>query len=225
MANILPAEIVEPKTKPIVSVIWLHGLGASGHDFLPVLPILNIPENIPIRFIFPHAPMRSITINGGMKMPAWYDITELGIRVADDKVGIEESAKDIAALIARENALGIPTDRIVLAGFSQGGAMTLYTGLRFPEKMAGLVVLSAYMPAVTTLAAEASPLNKQTPIFMGHGLQDEIVPFMWGDGTYEYLKSLGYPVDFNSYPMHHSVSLEEMVDLGKWFQAIFSKLF
>lgn len=222
MSNILPTEIVEPQVKPLASVIWLHGLGADGRDFLPILPMLKIPENLPIRFIFPHAPHRAITVNGGMKMPAWYDITALGIKIEDDKVGIEESAQDIAALIARENELGIPTNRIVLAGFSQGGAMTLYTGLRFPEKLAGLVVLSAYMPCVTTLAAEASVVNKQTPIYMAHGLQDEIVPFMWGDGTYEYLRSLGYQVEFHSYPMHHSVCLEEVVELGKWLTNIFS---
>jgi phospholipase/carboxylesterase len=208
---------IETGARPVASVIVMHGLGADGNDFVPVVPELGLPPGLPVRFVFPHAPMRPVTINAGMVMRAWYDVFELG-GGREDEAGLRASQAIIEGLIAKEKARGIPAGRIMLAGFSQGGAMALQTGLRHPEWLAGLVVLSAYLPLAGTLPAEASPSNRETPIFMGHGLYDDLIPVARARSSRDLLVGQGYKVAWHEYPIPHSVCPEEIRDLAAWLR-------
>ncbi|ANY14893.1 alpha/beta hydrolase [Bordetella pseudohinzii] len=209
---------VETGANPAHAVIWLHGLGADGNDFVPVVPELGL--RTPVRFIFPNAPVAPVTINGGMAMRSWYDILVMDLVRHEDAAGIRASEAAIQKLIARENARGIPTSRIVLAGFSQGCAMTLHTGLRLPEKLAGMVGLSGYLPLIDTARAERLPANADTPIFLAHGLYDPVVALARAEASRAALQSLGYAVQWHTYPMPHSVCLEEIQDIGAFLRDV-----
>lgn len=198
------------------SVILMHGLGADGHDFEPLVPELRLPEAAAIRWVLPHAPARPVTLNGGLRMRAWYDIAAIDGHATEDEAGIRESADGLRALLRREREKGIPSHRIVLAGFSQGGAMALHIGLREEERLAGLVALSTYLPLARTLEAEAHPANAAVSIFMAHGTYDPIVPLPLGEGSRDRLRSRGYDVDWRTYPMAHAVCAEEVADLRRW---------
>ncbi|QIT53775.1 carboxylesterase [Aquisalimonas sp. 2447] len=204
----------------VASVIWLHGLGADGHDFEPIVPELRLPENLPVRFVFPHAPVRPVTLNGGMAMRAWYDIIALGGNAQQDEPGIRESEQHAHALIRRENDRGIPSGRIVLAGFSQGGAIALHTGVRYPEPLAGVMGLSTYLPLTESVSAERSSANSDTPMFMAHGTADPVLPMQMGQKSREFLEQLGYRVEWHDYPMEHAVCLEEIQAIGDWLQRV-----
>jgi phospholipase/carboxylesterase len=208
--------VVETRPNPSAAVIWLHGLGADGYDFAPVVQELPLPSGLPIRFVFPHAPQRRVTVNGGFRMRAWYDVRSQDLRQAEDEEGIRASAAQIAALLDAERARGIPAARMVLAGFSQGGAMTLFTGLRYPEPLAGLLPLSCYLPLPATLAAEASAAAQAVPILMIHGSGDPIIPLRQGQDSAELLRARGHPITFSEYAMPHSVCMEEIGEIGGW---------
>ena len=214
---------IETGRNPAASVIWMHGLGADGNDFVPIVNELGLDSTPATRFLFPHAPMRPVTINNGFVMRAWYDVTlgdlEGHSRRADER-GVRESQAQIAALIEREEQRGIAVERIVLAGFSQGGAVALQTGLRFPRKLAGMMALSTYLPLAESLPAEAAPANRQTPIFMAHGLYDPVIPIMMGAGSMTFLTGLGYAVEWRQYPMPHSVCPDEVEDIGAWLRKV-----
>lgn len=215
-------ETLELETGPrtTAAVIWLHGLGADGHDFEPIVPELNLPEAPAVRFVFPHAPMQAVTINGGAVMRAWYDIYALeGVRREDD-AGVRASQASVEALIAREKTRGIPAGRIVLAGFSQGGAIALQTGLRHPERLAGIMALSTYLPLASTLAAEASAANRGVPIFMAHGRHDPLIPIERAMISRDALRKAGYAVDWREYPMAHAVCYEEIGDMAAWLRGV-----
>jgi phospholipase/carboxylesterase len=220
MADLLETVEIETGPKPAAAVIWMHGLGADGHDFEPIVPELDLPDGLAVRFVFPHAPMRPVTVNGGAVMRAWYDVSGLGGVRREDEQGVRASQRDIEALIAREKQRGLTAARIVLAGFSQGGAMALQTGLRHPERLAGLVVLSSFLPLSDALAAEASPPNRDIPIFLAHGAHDPMIPLARGHASRDRLLALGFHVDWHEYPMPHSVCGEEIVDLSKWLRAV-----
>ena len=211
---------IETGSAPSASVVWLHGLGADGNDFVPVVKELRLPSQFRVRFVFPHAPMMPVTINNGYVMRAWYDVTFDGLDRRPDARGIVASQTAIEALLAREKARGIASDRIVLAGFSQGGAITLQAGLRHGESLAGLMVLSSYLPLPETLAAEAAPANAQTPIFMAHGAYDDIIPVARAEQSRQALQALGYPVQWHTYPMPHSVCAEEIGAISAFLQAV-----
>lgn len=219
MNNDEAAVVIEPRGQHTASVIWLHGLGADGHDFEPVVPALGLPENHGIRFVFPHAPMQPVTINAGMVMRAWYDIQEMNLTKREDRSGIDQSQQILEEYIAAEKAAGIPSDKILLAGFSQGGVVILHTGLRHAEPLAGLIALSTYLGVPESLTAEAHSANSKTPIFMGHGLMDPVIPVQHGINSRERLESAGYSVEWHQYPMEHSVSLEEIDEIGQWLKA------
>jgi phospholipase/carboxylesterase len=204
---------------PEASVIWMHGLGADGNDFVPIVERFKSLHS-KLRFVFPHAPIRSVTVNGGMRMRAWYDIVALEISRHEDTEGIQDSARLIDLLIKREQGLGIATNRIVLAGFSQGGAMALHTGLRYPEPLAGIIALSGYLPLPDTLVKERDLANQNTPIFMAHGLFDTIVPMMLDQMSKEQLEELGYKIDWFTYPMAHAVVPEEIADIYHFLEQI-----
>ena len=220
-------ETVELQTgdRPTASVIWMHGLGADGNDFAPIVNELDLTGAGPIRFVFPHAPMQPVSINNGYVMRAWYDITfgdlEGKSRRADE-TGLRASQAAIDLLVEREIERGMPAARVVLAGFSQGGAMALQAGLRHPEKLAGLMVLSSYLPLAESAAKEASPANAGTPIFMAHGIQDPVVPYSMGAESKKRLTEMGYAVEWHEYPMPHSVCLEEVQDIGAWLRRVLS---
>ena len=197
-------------------VIWLHGLGADGHDFEPIVPELLLEGGPDLRFVFPHAPARPVTINQGFVMRAWFDIHGLDRDSLQDEAGIRESADQVAELIRRENERGIATEKIVLAGFSQGGAIALHLGLRYPERLAGILALSTYLPLHASLAEEASEANRSTPLFLGHGSQDDLVGISLGEGSRDRLAALGYGVEWKSYPMPHAVCPEEIRDIRDW---------
>lgn len=218
-----PLETIQLDTgpNPTVSVIWLHGLGADGNDFVPIVRELDLRGCPPIRFVFPHAPTMPVTVNGGYVMRAWYDILGTDIVQGQDEAGLRRSQTMVEQLIAREKARGIPAEKIVLAGFSQGCAMTLQTGLRHPEKLAGLLCLSGYLPIYEKVPAERHAANKDTPIFMAHGQQDPIVPFQAAALSRDFLRALEYQVEWHEYPMPHSVCPEEVEDIGNWLQRIF----
>jgi phospholipase/carboxylesterase len=200
------------------SVIWLHGLGADGHDFEPIVPELDLPRDASVRFVFPHAPMRPVTLNNGFVMRAWYDLFDLGEERRVDEAGMRASAEEIERLITHERSNGVP--RIVLAGFSQGGALALYTGLRHAEKLAGIVALSAYLPLESRLAAEANPANARTPIFLAHGRLDPVLPFNAGERARDRLKALGYDVTWKAYQMPHAVCPEEIADISAFLRTV-----
>lgn len=202
------------------SVIWLHGLGADGYDFQPIVPELGLPADARVRFIFPHAPHRSVTVNAGMTMRAWYDIKGIGPGFPQDAEGIRDSADRIEALIRRENDRGVPTERILLAGFSQGGAIALHLGLRYPEKLAGIMGLSTYLPLDDTVAAERNAANAETPLFLAHGSRDPVLPFELGYRSREMLEGMGYDVEWHEYPMEHQVCLEEIRAIGGWLSRV-----
>jgi phospholipase/carboxylesterase len=220
-----PLEGIEIETgeSPSASIIWMHGLGADGNDFVPVVNELELDGTPPIRFVFPHAPMRAVTINNGAVMRAWYDVSFADLEGRSrrpDAAGIHESQEQIAALVEREAGRGIAPGKIVLAGFSQGGAIALQTGLRHPQKLAGVMALSTYLPLADTLPQEAAPANKATPIFMAHGLFDPVVPLVMGAGSMTFLTGLGYGVEWRQYPMQHSVCAEEIQDIGAWLRRV-----
>jgi len=220
MTSTLP-ETIERDTGPSPqwSVIWLHGLGADGHDFVPVVPELVRPEWPALRFVFPHAPMRAVTINNGMRMRAWYDIRDMEFDKRADTEGVAESVAQVNALIAREGERGIPPSRIFLAGFSQGGAITLAAGVQRQAALAGLIGLSTYLPSAHTAASALATGANAQPVFMGHGTQDPMVPLAAGESSAQHLQRLGFKVDFHRYPMPHSVCAEEVRDLGHWLHA------
>jgi phospholipase/carboxylesterase len=201
-------------------VIWLHGLGADGHDFEPIVPELALPVGLGVRFVFPHAPMRPVTLNNGYVMRAWYDLYELRDDGRVDEMGVRAGAAQIEALIARENERGVPSERLVLAGFSQGAALALHTGLRHAQRLAGIIGLSAYLPLARALKDEASPANAATPVFLAHGRLDAVLPFAAGERARDTLKSLAYDVTWKSYPMPHSVCPEELVDISAFLRRI-----
>jgi phospholipase/carboxylesterase len=207
---------VETGAKPNAAVIWLHGLGADGHDFEPVVPELVRPGERAWRFVFPNAPVRPVTINGGMPMRAWYDLKGLDRLAAEDTAGFRATDAQVRQLIAREEERGIAANRIVLAGFSQGGAVSLYTAPRFPEKLAGVMALSCYLPAESSLGAERQPANDATPIFMAHGQGDPVLPLTLGVQSRNSLKALGYSVEWHEYPMPHSVCAAEIADIRQF---------
>jgi phospholipase/carboxylesterase len=207
---------VETAPTPNAAIIWLHGLGADGHDFEPVVPELVRPGERAWRFIFPNAPVRPVTINGGMSMRAWYDLKGLDRRAAEDLAGFRDSDAQIRQLIAREGERGIPAGRIVLAGFSQGAAVSLYTAPRFTQALAGVMALSGYLPAEGSLRAERAPANDATPIFMAHGRGDPVLPFGLGAQSREYLTAQGYAVEWHDYPMAHAVCAEEIADIRQF---------
>jgi len=217
-----PLDTIEIETapNPVASIVWLHGLGADGNDFVPIVDELDLPAGMPIRFVFPHAPMMPVTINDGYVMRAWYDVSLDGIDRRPDAAGIRQSQASIERLLRREIERGSRPERIVLAGFSQGGAITLQTGLRFPERLAGLMVLSSYLPLAETLAAEAAPANANVPIFVAHGEYDAVVPLELGSRSADRLREAGYPVDWHAYPMQHSVCAQEIVDIGRWLKRV-----
>jgi phospholipase/carboxylesterase len=209
---------VEPPGEADAAVIWLHGLGADGHDFPPIVPELGLPEGHGVRFVFPHATPIPVTINGGMVMRAWYDIKTLDLEREHDEGGVRRSANQAAALIAHEQARGIPSGRIVLAGFSQGGAIALHQGLRHPEPLAGLVALSTYLAIDGDLEHERSPANLEVPIFQAHGSLDPMVTMDRGEEARERLRALGYGVEWHDYPMAHQVCAQEIEALGTWLR-------
>jgi phospholipase/carboxylesterase len=219
-----PLQSIELATgsDPAGSVIWLHGLGADGWDFVPIVRELPLPEGLALRFVFPHAPMRPVTINNGFVMRAWYDITQGDIARMPDARGIRESQAAVEELIARERARGVAASRIVLAGFSQGGAIALQTGLRHAERLGAIVALSAYLPLAETLEAEASDANKPTPIFMAHGTEDPVVPVQLAEDSQRKLELRGYSVEWSTWPMPHSVCAEEVEALGEFLGAVYA---
>jgi phospholipase/carboxylesterase len=214
--NLLPTVEQQTAPNPTHSVIWLHGLGADGHDFAPIVPELVAPQWPALRFVFPHAPVQPVTINGGVPMRAWYDIFGFNAVATQDATGIRRSIAAVEALIAREHERGVPSARIVLAGFSQGGAIALATGLRHAEPLAGIVALSTYLPIADTLATERHPANARVPIFWGHGTADPIVTLQRGVDSRALLEALGYAMEWHTYPMPHSVCAEEIADLRDW---------
>ncbi len=219
MTTLLETIELETAKNPTAAVIWMHGLGADGNDFVPIVNELDLAGAPGIRFVFPHAPVRAVTINNGHRMRAWYDIAfgdlEGSSRKADEK-GVRESQAQIGELITRENTRGISSGNIVLAGFSQGGAIALHTGLRHPEKLAGVMALSTYLPLAESFVQEAAPANKATSVFMAHGTQDPVVPYAMGRNSHDLLNQSGYAIEWQEYPMQHSVCMEEVADISRW---------
>jgi len=211
---------VETAPNPRASIIWLHGLGADGHDFEPIVPELGLPKTLAARFVFPHAPMRAVTINGGAVMRAWYDVVAAGGDRREVEPGVRESARQIEALIDRERSRGVTDSAIVLAGFSQGGAMALHTGLRHRERLAGIMALSCFLPLADAVSAEASPANRDVPIFMAHGTHDPMIPLARGHRARDLLVGLGYQTAWHEYRMPHSVCAEEVADISDWLTKI-----
>jgi phospholipase/carboxylesterase len=207
---------VEPATPANAAVVLMHGLGADGHDFEPVVPEMRLAPPHAVRWVFPHAPVRRVTINGGYPMRAWYDIVGLDRQAREDEDGLASSAAAVRVLVERERERGIPAERIVLAGFSQGGALALHTALRHRERLGGVIALSTYLPLPARLADEAHPANAAAPIFMAHGLHDMIVPPALGEGSRDMLLSRGYDVEWHTYPVAHSVCAEEIADVRAW---------
>jgi phospholipase/carboxylesterase len=202
------------------SVILLHGLGADGHDFEAIVPELDLPDSLGVRFVFPHAPVRPVTVNGGHRMRAWYDIATLERGAWQDEAGIRESAQTATRLIGREVERGVSASRIVLAGFSQGGAIALFAGLRHPERLAGILALSTYLPLPTTLAAEAHPANAAVPVFMAHGTYDPVVPLALAEESRRVLADQGVSLEWHTYPMAHSVSPDEVAAIGGFLRRV-----
>jgi phospholipase/carboxylesterase len=209
--------VLEPATPASAAVIWLHGLGADGHDFVPIVPELRLPDALSIRFIFPHARVRPVTINNGYEMRAWYDIKALALGGPEDEAGIRESENAVRTLIQTQRDAGIATNRIAIAGFSQGGAIALQTALRYPQRLAGVLALSTYLPLRQTIAAEVSQANRDIPLTMCHGNYDAVVPLQLGAMSRDVLRAQGYTLDWREYPMAHEVSMPEIADIAKWF--------
>jgi len=222
MSAILPHITLESGKQPRHSIIWLHGLGADGNDFVPIVDELNLP--VAVRFIFPHAPQRPVTINGGYVMRAWYDIAGSSIETKQDEQGIRDSQAQIEALIAQEVARGIAPDHIFLAGFSQGGAIALHTALRQADPLAGVLALSTYLPLSDKVSAEMQPVTKTAPIFIAHGRADPVVPFNLGVASREALIGLGYQVEWHEYAMQHSVCEQELRDIETWLSGQLNRI-
>ncbi|MHC9512063.1 alpha/beta hydrolase [Kangiella sp. M94] len=216
MSELLPCVTVEPTSEHQATVIWLHGLGADGHDFEPIVPELKLPAELGVKFVFPHAPVIPVTINGGYQMRAWYDIRNADLSQREDETGVRQSAEQVQQLIEHEIEQGIATDRIILAGFSQGGAIALHLATRLDKKLAGIVALSTYLTIPDKLADEKSDTNLDTPIFMAHGQQDPVVPIQRGQHSAKVLQENGFQVQWSDYPMPHAVCLEEIQALGKY---------
>ena len=221
MNSILETHEIETGANPSISIIWLHGLGADGFDFAPIVPEL-IRKNWPaLRFVFPHAPVRAVTINNGVRMRAWYDIKSFDFNQRADETGVRESMQQVEALIARENERGIPASRIFLVGFSQGGAIALATGLRRESGLAGIVALSTYLPMADTMANEITSAGKNTPLFFAHGNGDPVIPMAIGKASYTALTQMGVKTQWQDYPMQHAVCAEEITDMAIWLERQF----
>jgi phospholipase/carboxylesterase len=219
MSDLLETVEIETAPSPRHAIIWMHGLGADGHDFVDIVPALGL-RGTPVRFVFPHAPMRPVTINRGMVMRAWYDVQDDGgVRREDDK-GVREAQGWIEALIAREKERGIAAGQLVLAGFSQGGAMALHTSLRHPERLAGVLALSCFLPLAHLVAGEAAAANRATPFFMAHGVHDPLISLARARSARDTLSALGYRIEWHEYPMPHSVSDAEVVDIAAWLARV-----
>jgi len=216
-------ELIHGTGTPTHSIIWLHGLGASADDFPPIVPELGLSNDRAIRFIFPQAPDRAITINGGMRMPGWYDIKGVSIEDKQDEVGMKESRELLESLIDMQVASGIASENIILAGFSQGGAVTYFTGVRSQRKLAGLLTLSTYLPFDNDTQEEQSGVNISTPIFASHGSYDAVVPLTMGQRSVDILSGLGYSVKWKTYPMEHQVAMEQIQEIGVWINEVFSQ--
>lgn len=216
MTAILPHITLETGKQPSHCIIWLHGLGADGNDFAPIVDQLNLP--VATRFVFPHAPQRPVTINGGYVMRAWYDIAGQTIDAKQDEPGIRASQQAVEKLIAQQVAGGIPASNIVLAGFSQGGAIALHTALRQIAPLAGVLALSTYLPLSDSAGSEARPASRITPVFMAHGISDPVVPYTLGSASLNKVRSLGYAVEWHEYPMQHSVCDAELRDIEQWLR-------
>lgn len=215
-SKLLPCVELEPKVHARASVVWLHGLGADGHDFVPIVPELGLPDELGVRFVFPHAPSIPVAINGGFVMPAWYDIRSPELGLQQDELGMRRSIAAVEALLERERERGIPSARTVLAGFSQGGAIALAAGLRQREPLAGILALSTYMVLGSTLQAQAGPQARSVPILQAHGRNDPMVRFERGEEACAELRAAGHAVEFRAYPMQHEVCLPEIRDIGRW---------
>lgn len=213
--TLLPALVIEPKGAHRATVIWLHGLGADGYDFQPIVAELQLPESLGVRFVLPHAPRRPVTVNGGYVMPAWYDIAKLDISYAPDESGIRASRQAVLQLVEREIAAGVPPERVIVAGFSQGGVIALEVGLAHPERVGGVIALSCYVALPHAIPPAARPL----PIFMGHGTGDTVVPHALGGVGRKLLEAKGHQVEWHSYPMSHAVDWEEIRDIRAWLLA------
>ena len=222
MTQVLPAVEIETAANPDSSVIWLHGLGDDGHGWSQVVPALGLPASMRARFLFPHAPKMPVAINNNFVMPAWYDIRDANLAERADIAGVQRSQAALEALVARENTRGVADARIVLAGFSQGGAIALYTGLRYPRRLGGIVALSTYLIDADRLAAEASPANRDIPIFMGHGTHDPVVRYAWGEASQRALAAAGWRVEWHAYPMEHSAVMEEIAEVGRFLSRVFA---
>ncbi|MEM8512879.1 phospholipase/carboxylesterase [Massilia sp. MP_M2] len=220
MTQLLDNIEIETAPNPTIAIVWLHGLGADGNDFVPLVRELDLTGLPGIRFVFPHANTMPVTINGGYVMRSWYDIVATDLTRREDEGGLRASQLQVEALIAREKARGIPASRIILAGFSQGCAMTLQTGLRHPEKLAGMLCLSGYLPLASVAGAERSEASLGTPIFMAHGVQDPVVPFARAEDSRKVVEALGYQVEWHAYPMQHTLCLEEVQDIAKWIRKV-----
>lgn len=223
MTTLLPHIELNSGPNPDAAVIWLHGLGADGNDFAAIVPELDLSGCRAIRFVFPHAPSIPVTVNGGYVMPAWYDIMGADLQKREDADGIRHSALAIEALIANEVARGVDPRRIVLAGFSQGCAIALHTGLRHGAPLAGIVALSGYLPLAADLAEQANPANRQVPVFMAHGSADPVVPVARGEASRDALQAMGYAVQWHSYPMQHSVHPREIEDIGSFLRSVLGR--
>ncbi|AEA96300.1 alpha/beta hydrolase [Alteromonas mediterranea] len=218
--QLLPCVEINPSTAPDACVIWLHGLGDSGHGFAPIVPELKLPDSMAVKFLFPHASERPITINGGMRMRAWYDIKSLDFESRADLEGVKESAEQVEQLIKAQIESGIKAERIVLAGFSQGGVIALHLAPRFSQKLAGVMALSTYMCEPALLSSEALDVNRETPIMMAHGEQDEVVPVFMGNAAFKTLNECGFKATWQTYTMQHNVCMQELNDISAWLQKL-----
>lgn len=220
-SDLLDCIEINPSGEPRATIIWLHGLGADGHDFEAIVPELGLPESLSARYVFPHAPQRSVTINAGLRMRAWFDILDLKYRA--DSVDMDqflESGDMLRALIDNELKSGMPSERIVLAGFSQGGAVVLHTGLLYPKRLAGILAMSMHLPMIHTLASELSPVNRKIPIMMAHGQMDPVIPVAKAIETRQELTRMGYAVKWHEYPMQHTVCADEIQEIRSWLLQI-----
>lgn len=217
MSTLLPFIEIETHASPDASIIWLHGLGADGYDFEPIVPELKL-DDLALRFIFPHAPMRPVTLNGGAQMRAWYDILGMDLQAEEDAQGIISSAVAVNELIAHEAARGIPLQRIILAGFSQGGAIALHTGIRQTEPLGGILALSTYLPLAKHLAQQQKPINHSVPILFAHGEHDPVIPMQFAKLSAELLSTAGFQIQWQAYPMAHTLCPAEIQTISQWLR-------